>query len=147
MIIVTDIQTIRIGRNTVESVQRAVANLGKEKKIALLDGEEISLHEVLKNIDGQKFTAPNGETVCLGMTKKAQEALSLPISTYNDFVQEIDDKTRRISALRDLNRGSEIRVRAQHKVITGLMHFKQQVKDSTFWERLMFLFKGKEMIS
>jgi hypothetical protein len=94
-----------------------------------------AMHVTREQIIGEKFINENGDIVCIGMTKQAQEAIGLPMKSFKNMNKMLADYKIKI-----YNMGQDHSATSKflHETLSELRGFKNM----TFLQRLIFLFKG-----
>ncbi len=126
MIVVKDIEYVEVDNDEIELIKYNGSFIGSSAHKPLMNPYE-EMKAEREYIKGERFNN-NGEQFYLGLSKKAEEILRMPMRCFNDLTNEA-------VALRRLN----------DKIGSNNILLEQRLDDfieASIWQRIKYLFTG-----
>ncbi len=131
MIVITDIKY-----HKVPGMSAKIARLNDEPPSfdeSSFEASPLAVEE--ETVEGQFFCYPDGRTVCLGMSKKVQEILGIPLSAFSEMSNRLITLERRLEA--ETHRANMLGLENQ-----GLRLCLEEIRSMGFLKRLKGAFFG-----
>ena len=95
MIVIKDIEVLETNQEVCELIQKCEQDFSVMKK---MHPEQVSF--ITEIIDGKQFVNPQtGKKIYLGLSKKAQDILDLPMESFDNMYQQISDLSNKNNRL------------------------------------------------
>jgi len=119
MLLITDLVVEKIDSNFVKLAHRKDNTLGCVKEEDFPNAENICVDVDIEIVKAQAFMTSDGKRIDIGISKKVQDTLGLPLDCYRQMSEEIYTYKNEILELRERY---------------------TSIKNARFWKRFKFLF-------